>query len=492
MTTWIRYATDESTSASRVRAALADLALDPQPTIPAPSDVGLVVFDQLDVEVLQLIRTSSRGGLIRILAIDASPEAVDELGPWPLLEAGASDVLVVTDPRLLADQVSARLSRWKEIDDLVRSPLVQRALPGRTPVWTSLLREIVEIARFGDESVLLVGESGTGKDVVARLIHELDPRPFKGQFATLDRHTLDQASGRGDRVDRDQGTFEGGEITFPVPAGLGAYRVPSGGTLYVDEAGALPPTSQELLLRAIEDGIDNPEGDWPNPKVRLICSTSDDGSDADPSGAADPFSQRITARLRLPPLRERRDDIPAIAEQLLGRLRPDLKNAHLDPELAVFLTNRDYPANVHDLLTLMRGISVRHVGPGVVTVGAIPPQERRRIDALDLTWHGDDLERAIGRAVDAGASLKTMSETVRDTAVRIALERERGDVRSAAKRLRATTRTVESRIVPPPRVDTDEQTEAASTSPSVVEVPDSALLGAREDQGVSEAARDAS
>lgn len=489
MTTWIRYATDEPPSASRVRTALADLALAPVPTIPAPSDVGLIVFDRLDVEVLRLIRASSRGGLIRILAIDASPESVDELGPWPLLDAGASDVLVVTDPRVLADQVSARLARWKEIDDLVRSPLVQRALPGRTPVWTSLLREIVEVARFGDASVLLVGESGTGKDVVARLIHELDPRPFKGPFATLDRHTLDQASGGGDRV--DQGTFEGGEITFPVPAGLGAYRVPSGGTLYVDEAGALPPTSQELLLRAIEDGIDNPEGDWPNPKVRLICSTSDNGSDADPNRAADPFSQRITARLRLPPLRERRDDIPAIAEQLLGRLRPDLQNVRLDPELAVFLTNRDYPANVHDLLTLMRGISVRHVGPGVVTVGAIPPQERRRIDALDLTWHGDDLERAIGRAVDAGAPLKTIGETVKDTAVRIALERERGDVRSAAKRLRSTTRTVESRIVPPPRVDTDEQA-GTSTPPSVVEVPDSALLDAREDQAEPEAARDAS
>lgn len=491
MTTWIRYATDEPASASRVRTALADLALDPQPAVPAPSDVGLIVFDRLGVEVLQLIRASSRGGLVRILAIDASPDEVDELGPWPLLDAGASDVLLVTDPHLLADQVSARLSRWEEIDDLVRSPLVQRALPGRTSTWTSLLREIVEVARFGDASVLLIGESGTGKDVVARLIHELDPRPFKGQFATLDRHTLDQASGGGDRLDRDQGTFEGGEITFPVPAGLGAYRVPSGGTLYVDEAGALPTTSQEVLLRAIEDGIDSPEGDWPNPKVRLICSTSDDGTDSDPSRPADPFSQRITARLRLPPLRERRDDIPAIAEQLLGRLRPDLRDARLDPELAVFLTNRDYPANVHDLLTVMRGISVRHVGPGVVTVGAIPPHERRRIGALDLTWHGDDLERAIGRAVDAGASLKTIGETVRDTAVRIALERERGDVRSTAKLLRVTTRTVESRIVPPPRVDTDEQADTSTSAP-VVEVPESDLLGAGEGPEVPEAARDVS
>jgi len=486
MTTWTRFATNgASATADVVKRALSGLASDPQPAVPTASDVGLVVFDAVSDAVLELVRGSSRGGLVRVLAIGTSPEAIDDLGPWPLLDAGASDVLIHTDPDELAVEITARLSRWEEVDDLVRSPLVQEALAGRSLAWTSLLRQIVEVGRFSDASVLVTGETGTGKDVVARLIHELDPRPFKGELVTLDCRTLDPALAGVELFGHEPGTFEGTDTRVPGTTGLGALGVPDEGTLFLDEVSRLPTALRAALLRAIEDRTRRSAGDgeWRKSNVRLICSSSDDVNGAtDTAPAADDFSQRIAAwRCRLPPLREHRDDIPTIAEHLVRRLQPDLEDVRLDPALSDFLASRDYPANVHDLLTLVRGICVMHVGPGAVTVGAIPPDERRRVGPLDQGWSGQDLERAITRAVDAGASLKAIGEAARDMAVQVALAREDGDVRRAARRLRATIRTVGSRTPVHPSGAASHTDAAASESSSVVEVPESALLDAVDD-----------
>ncbi|MCD6022721.1 MAG: Fis family transcriptional regulator [Actinomycetia bacterium] len=477
MTSWIRFVTSEaSTAASSVRSALADVVWAPPPPAPDGSDIGLIVFDRVSKDVLDLVRGSSRGG-VRILAVGTSPEAVDDIGPWPLLDAGASDVVVRTDDASLADGVSARLSRWAEVEELVHSPEVQDALAGRTLAWTSLLREIVEVARFSDASVLLIGESGTGKDVVARLIHELDPRPFKDEFVPIDCRTFVGTHDREDLAGHLVGTSEEADAPLFGDIGLESLGVRDAGTIFLDEVGSLPSSLRGSLLRNIEHRNRRPVGGTGTPmsNLRLICSTSEEPSGPG-SETADDFWERITTRFRLPPLRERRDDIPTIAEHLLRRLRPNGEEIGLDPALGAFLESRDYPANVHDLLTLIRGISARHAGPGVVTVGSIPRDERFDLGTIDHSWQRHDLERAVRLALDAGASLKTIGEAARDAAVRIALSYEGGDVARAAKRLRATTRTIASRTgVDQTEADTDRTT---SEPPSIVEVPETALLGA--------------
>lgn len=476
MTRWISFVTSEaSAAASSVRSALADIVWAPPPPVPDGSDIGLIVFDRVSADVLDLIRRCSRDG-VRILAVGTSPEAVEDIGPWPLLDAGASDVVVRMDDAGLADQVSARLTRWEEVEGLVHSSEVQDALAGRTPAWISLLREIVEVARFSDTSVLLIGESGTGKDVVARLIHELDARPLKDEFVTIDCRTLGGSRDGEDLAGHHPGTVEDADAPFSGEIGLETLGVRDAGTIFLDEVGNLPPSLRGSMLRSIEqrnrrsvDGM----GRRPTSNLRLICSTSEEPSGPG-SETADDFWERITTRLRLPPLREHRDDIPTIAEHLLRRLRPNGEEIQLDPALDAFLESRDYPANVHDLVTLIRGISVRHAGPGVVTVGSIPRDERFIPGMVDDRWQRQDLERTVRHAIDAGASLKTIGETVRDAAVRIALTYEGGDVARAAKRLRATTRTIASRTgVAPAEADTDRST---SDPPSIVEVPETELL----------------
>jgi DNA-binding NtrC family response regulator len=479
MTSWIRFVTSEaSATASSVRSALADVVWAPPPPAPDASDIGLIVFDRISQDVLDLVRGSSRGG-VRILAVGTSPEAVDDMGPWSLLDAGASDVVVRTDDASLADEVSARLSRWAEVERLAHSSEVQDALAGRTLAWTSLLREIVEVARFSDASVLLIGESGTGKDVVARLIHELDPRPFKDEFVTIDCRTFTGADNGDDHAGTPVGTFEEADAPLFGDTGLETLGVRDAGTIFLDEVGELPASLRGSLLRNIEQRNRRPVGGTGTPmsNLRLICSTSEEPPGSG-SETTDDFWERITTRFRLPPLREHRDDIPTIAQHLLRRLRPNGEEIQLDPALGAFLEGRDYPANVHDLLTLIRGISARHAGPGVVTVGSIPQDERFELGTVSHGWQNHDLERAVRLALDDGASLKTIGDAARDAAVRLALSDEGGDVARAAKRLRATTRTVASRTgAEPAEVDTQRSTSDPS---SIVEVPETALLVAGE------------
>ncbi len=475
MTTWTRFATSGASAASEdVRTALAGLGSEPEPTEPSPSDVGLVVFDTVSPGVIELVSDFSQEGAVRVLAIGTTPSALDDRGPWPILDAGASDVLIHTETDDLANEVFARLSRWKEIEALVQGPLVQEALAGRTPAWISLLRQIVEVGSFSDTSILLVGEIGTGKDAVARLIHELDPRPLKGKLVVLDPPALDPALSETELLGHVSEAMEGAV----------------GGTLFVNEIGVLPATLQSALLRPNDDRSNRRVGggDARNLQFRLICSTSDDTDAAGSASAGNDVSQRMNAwRCRLLPLREHREDIPMIAERLLRRLRQDLESVRLDPALATFLANQDYPANVHDLLTLVQGISVRHVGPGPVTVGAIPPDVRLRLAGVDHSWRGTDLVRAIGRAVDAGASLKTIGEEARATAVRIVLTREEGDARRAARRLGTSARTIVSRT-PSLEPERATETDAGGHAP-VVEVPETALLGGRAEGGAEDPIR---
>lgn len=477
MTRWIRSVTSEaSAAASSVRSALADIVWAPPPPVPDGSDIGLIVFDRVSAEALDLVRVASRGG-VRILAVGTSAEAVRDIGPWPLLDAGASDVVVRMDDAALADQVSARLARWGEVEGLVHSSEVQDALAGRTLAWISLLREIVEVARFSDASVLLIGESGTGKDVVARLIHELDARPLKDEIVTIDCRSFVGTRDGEDLAGHHPGAFEDADAPFSGDIGLETLGVRDAGTIFLDEVGDLPPSLRGSLLRSIEQRNRRPVGGTgrPTSNLRLICSTSEEPPGLG-SETADDFWERITTRFRLPPLREHRDDIPMIAEHLLHRLQPNGEEIQLDPALDAFLESRDYPANVHDLLTLIRGISARHAGPGVVTVGSIPQDERFKRGMVDHSWQRQDLERVVRHAIDAGASLKTIGETARDAAVQIALSYEGGDVARAAKRLRATTRTIASRTgVTPAEADTNLST---SDPPSIVEVPETELLGA--------------
>src|SRR5512143_3961543 len=151
---------------------------------------GLVCFATPTAAVCDLVREFSRAGVERVLAVATSRAALDTAGAWRVLHAGASDVLAwdaVDDP---AAVIAARLHRWQAVDQLLQSPLVRNNIVGRSPAWIAVLRQVVEVARYTDAALLITGETGSGKELLARLIHTLDLRRNRRDLIVLDCTTI--------------------------------------------------------------------------------------------------------------------------------------------------------------------------------------------------------------------------------------------------------------------------------------------------------------
>jgi transcriptional regulator with GAF, ATPase, and Fis domain len=430
-------------------AALAQVGLvansDPQDQRKIPSDRSfVVVFDNLSAEVFEELRMAETWANHRVLAIALPDATLDSYDAWSLLRCGASDVVRwdYSDPPVRA--VAARLERWAEIDRLMRSDTVRDTLIGDSPMWTAVLRQVVEVAAFTQTAVLLTGESGTGKELVARLIHRLDRRPDKGPFVVLDCTTVVPTLSGSEFFGHERGAFTGA-----VAARDGAFAQANGGTLFLDEVGELPLTLQAELLRVIQEGMYKRVGSdtWRDTEFRLVCATNRPLLDAVKSGGfrSDLYYRIAAWGCELPPLRERVGDILPLATHFLSSLIPSLCSPPFDTAMTEFINHRDYPGNVRDLRLLMARIAARHVGDGQVTVGSLPENERPegRVDVR--TWWQGSFENAIGNALACGVGLREIGKRAQDTAIAVALVAEGGSLRRASLRLGVTERALQMR-----------------------------------------------
>ena len=172
----------------QISGALSDAGIEP---LEGPADgVAGVFFAAVDDRVLAAVARLATAAPERIVAVEAGDSPLDDRDAWRLLSAGAADVVRWNGADGVAEALAARLERWVAIDALLASPRVAGTLIGRSSAWTQALREVIEVACFSDSDVLLTGESGTGKELVAHLIDELDPRPERGPFVTLDCTTV--------------------------------------------------------------------------------------------------------------------------------------------------------------------------------------------------------------------------------------------------------------------------------------------------------------
>jgi len=408
----------------------------------APSGPGLVVFDGCDPGLAESVRDLSRRGEERLIAVALRREALARGSGWQLLQAGASEVLAASDPAETAEVIAARFERWEEVDRLACSAVVTRNLVGRSLAWRSVLRQVVEVARFSASSVLLGGESGTGKELVARLIHTLDAREDKRDLVVLDCTTIVPELSGSEFFGHERGSY-----TSAVSAREGAFALADGGTLFLDEVGELPPRLQAELLRVVQEGTYKRVGSnaWQRTRFRLVCATHRDllGDLAEGRFRRD-FYYRIAAwTCRLPPLRERREDIPLLVHSFLAERYGD-EAPEVDPEVLDLLLAREYPGNVRDLRQLVDRIVHRHVGKGPITLGDVPEEERPRAgDGRPAS--ADGFDGAVRLALARGLGLKEIGNLASDTAVRIALAEEGGSLQRAADRLGVTDRALQMR-----------------------------------------------
>jgi DNA-binding NtrC family response regulator len=260
------------------------------------------------------------------------------------------------------------------------------ALIGRSAAMQELFKRIALVAP-AEVPVLITGESGTGKELVARAIHRHSPRRA-GPFVPVNLAALTPTLVERELFGHLKGSFTGASQDRP-----GLLELASGGTLLLDELGDIPPDLQVKLLRVIEHRAFTPVGDSrPRPTdIRVVAATNR------PLGelmAAGRFREDLYFRLsvfpiHLPPLRDRLDDIPDLAEHFLRQARlPEAADARLTPALIVALRTRPWTGNVRELRNAIEHAAIvargRTLAPEHLPPATMPGAESPRPAGSDL------------------------------------------------------------------------------------------------------------
>ena len=403
---------------------------------------GVVCFRRANEDLFRLLENVRGTG--RIIALAFSEKTTTEL-TWQLLHRGASDVLQ-WDGCNTASQIAARFERWSIVDNLVEPVLAQGDLKSQGGALRKLVRNIVEAARFTLTPILLIGESGTGKELLARLIHEVsreseDRKP--DQLVTVDCSTIVPELSGSELFGHERGAFTGAHALRE-----GAFALANGSTLFLDEIGELPLTLQTQLLRAIQEKTYKRVGGnvWHPTDFRLVCATNRNLSDLVGRGQfrLDLYHRIAGWVFRTLPLRQRKEDIiPLVSHFLKGIFSG--KAPEIDSAVREFLVSREYPGNFRELRQLVQRIANRHVGPGSITVGDIPEEDWPEASHIARAWPDEQLDRSIADAVALGASLKEIHQAASETAIRVAVRSERGNLQRAARRLGVTDRALQMR-----------------------------------------------
>ena len=242
---------------------------------------------------------------------------------------------------------------------------IDQAVVGQSPAMQGV-RRLIEICARSDANVLLCGETGVGKDLIASTIHRNSHRrtsPFVKVGCTLFPSQLIESELYG----HEKGSFTGADQRR-----LGRFELAEGGTLYLDDVDDIPLEQQTKLLRAIEEKVFERVGATAaiRANVRIIASTKRDLLQNTAAGSfrQDLYYRLDVLRVNIPPLRERREDISLLAEHLLKRFGKD-GNTRLEPSAIEVLRQHDWPGNIRELAHVLQRAFL--VGPGAITAGLL-------------------------------------------------------------------------------------------------------------------------
>lgn len=236
------------------------------------------------------------------------------------------------------------------------------AFVGASPAIRRVLDDIVALQSSDRTSVLITGESGTGKELVARAIHAGSARANR-PFVAINCSAIPETLAESVLFGHLKGSFTGASVDR-----RGSFELADGGVLFLDEIGDMAPLIQAKLLRVLEDGMVEPVGATSPRKVdtRIIAATN---ADLDSRVAESRFRQDLFHRLarfrvRLPPLRERKEDVPLLAQHFVNVLCEEmgLPPRSLPRDVLDRLQAYDYPGNVRELRNLVEQALIRSAG----------------------------------------------------------------------------------------------------------------------------------
>ena len=265
--------------------------------------------------------------------------------------AGAEQVDVVVRP--ITDD-KGRIDSFLQIltpVEIAQSHPGSHGLIGRSKVFNRLLEQITRVAEI-PSPVLVTGEAGVGKELVARAIHDASPRASK-PFVPIDCSSLRESIFEREAFGHASGAYPGANHSA-----IGLIGAAEGGTLFLDEVSELPRVLQARFLRLIETGGYRPEGsaDLVASDFRLISSSEKDLLALARQGAFRPDLLLTLSiyEIRVPALRERIADVALLARSLLKRMDPSCRSLSIHPSTHKILTSYDFPGNIRELQTILQ------------------------------------------------------------------------------------------------------------------------------------------
>jgi len=359
-----------------------------------PADTSLCVYESMEGEdlinsipaLLKIIRAAPLVILAPRISISATVQ---------LVRAGVQEIIEIpaSAPDVLARAAARATSVGIGSSD--------HSLVGSGPAMTRVRRELAAVAPIAT-TVLITGETGTGKGLAARALHDLSSREER-PFVQVDCSSLAESVIESELFGHERGAFTGA-----MGARAGRFEVAQNGTVFLDEIGELKPALQAKLLRVLHDRVYERIGSS-NTRLmsaRVIAATNRDLDLEVQSGnfRRDLYFRLNVFRIEMPPLRERLEDLPGLVETGLENLGKQLR-VRVPPISASFcelLAAQSWPGNIRELMNLLERLLIRHHA-GLLDESSIgdlldfpvhSPRNRDRVPK-ELPAPGSEQERAI-------------------------------------------------------------------------------------------------
>lgn len=386
------------------------------------SDVQMPEFDGL--EFLKRHRAAGGSAIVIMMSAYGSEDAA-----IAAMKQGAYDYIPKpfrTDEVLLVIQKAAERERLRRTVASLSADL-ERFKDGEIVAESRAMRRVLDLAGRAaphDATVMITGESGTGKEVLSRAIHSWSPRA-EGPFVAINCGAIPSELIESELFGHVKGAFTGA-----VADKKGLFEEAGGGTILLDEIGDLPPGMQVKLLRVIQEREVRRVGDVETRPidVRILAATARnlEVSVAEGEFREDLFYRLNVVRIHIPPLRERREDLPALAAALLRRsVERNNISATLTPECIDLIVRHDWPGNVRELENAIERATIL-CQDGKITVS----------DLLD-----GPSQRSL-RPAGAGNSLDSIISFAEREAILRALAASSGNREAAAASLEISVRSL--------------------------------------------------
>lgn len=410
--------------------------------------------EEMGLDLLLALKLFEFSGEVIVFRDQATRLSIEEycrpfaLGSSHFLDSSAPDFLEELHKKvgqgLLRPPQELESARDRELKQVFE----RLGVVGKSSAMLEIFRQAEKVSRFSEVTVLLTGESGTGKQRLAEAIHRLDEKRKNGPFVTVNCTAIPRDLAESELFGHKRGAFTGA-----AEERAGYFRMAEGGTILLDEIGDLPVALQPKLHRALEEKKVSPVGvdREVTVDVRVIAATNRNLEALMEAGRfrLDLYQRLSAFSIEMPPLRSRREDlVPLLAffvKQFKGLCGQEIEGA--DPRVIEILSRLDFPGNVRQLQNLVLQILSGKEGGTVIEIRDLPENVIRRVAAPASNEREDEVARAFAdQLVRKRMSLSEAVEYSEKLLLRLVLSQTGGNRTRAAELLKTTPRTLFNKI----------------------------------------------